>query len=396
MVRAIGYGKCGAAMFLMLLAGCSDLGDLATLPMRTEPAAMPSTRAPSTEGRFAATADASAAVARAALVDQNLPGLSIAVAVGAEIVWAEGFGWSDLERGETVTPDTRFRVGDLGVPLTAAAAGLLVERGVLDLDAPIQTYIAFPQKQWPLTARQLMGATSGIRDLAFEEEWMRQVACRDDTGRLSIFADDPLRFEPGTASAYSAYGWIVLGAIIGAVSGEPYADFMAREVLRPLGMADTVPDQAAGQRAPGVATFYYPTFMMRTRQGLETATRVDVSCVLPADGYLSTPSDLARFAGALAGGALLRPETLSVLQSPVVLPDGTVTGETLGWEVGTIRGSSGRPVRTIGREGDVFGGTASLLTLLAEGITVVVATNVSFGDTATIAAEIARLFAATK
>jgi len=383
-------------MFLALLAGCSDLGDLSKLPMRTEPAAVPSTRAPSTDAAIAAIADAAARIARAALVDQNLPGLSIAVAVGGDVVWAEGFGWADLARGETVTPDTRFRIGDLGVPLTAAAAGLLVERGTLDLDAPIPSYIAFPAKPWPVTPRQLMGATSGIRDLAFEEEWMRQATCRDDTSRLTIFADDPLLFEPGTASAYSTYGWIALGAIIGAVSGEPYAAFMAREVFGPLGMSDTVPDDGAGVRVPGVATFYYPTFMMRTRQGLQTATRVNVSCVLPADGYLSTPSDLARFGGALLDGALLRPETLALLQTPVTLPDGRATDETLGWEVGALRDESGALHPTIGRQGDVFGGTASLLTLPEEGITVAVTTNVSFADTATMAAAIALLFAATE
>jgi CubicO group peptidase (beta-lactamase class C family) len=381
-------------MILAILAGCSDLGDLSKLPSRTDEAAVPATRAAGTPVRFLAAADAAAAIARAALVDRNLPGLSIAVAVGGETVWAEGFGWADLERGTTVTPQTRFRVGDLAAPLTATAAGILVDRGLLDLDAPVAHYLALAGPPGAVTPRQLLGGTSGLRDLAFEEEWMRQTACADDMSRLGIFADDALLFPPGTASAYSTYAFVALGAVIGAVAGEPYRDFMAAAVLGPLGMTETVPDDAAGRSVAGVATFYYPMLMMRTPLGLETATRVDLSCLLPADGYLSTPSDLVRFATAVAGGALLRPETRSVFETPVVLPGGTVTSEALGWEVGAIADAAGNVLRTLGREGDVFGGTASLLTLPDAGVTVVVVTNVSFGDTATVAADIARIFAA--
>ena len=76
----------------------------------------------------------------------------------------EGFGWADLEQRVPVTPLTRFRIGSVSKPLTAAALGLLVERGELDLDAPVQEYVPdFPTKRWPITTRQVAGHVAGIR-----------------------------------------------------------------------------------------------------------------------------------------------------------------------------------------------------------------------------------------
>ena len=68
-------------------------------------------------------------IVRAALTEQNLPGLSVAVGVGGDIVWAEGFGWADLENQVQVAPDTRFRIGTASTALTSAAVGLLLEKG---------------------------------------------------------------------------------------------------------------------------------------------------------------------------------------------------------------------------------------------------------------------------
>ena len=78
-------------------------------------------------------------IVRAGLTEQNLPGLSVAVGVGGEIVWAEGFGWADLEKRVPVAPETRFRIGTASTALTSAAVGLLLEKGRLKLDDVIQT-----------------------------------------------------------------------------------------------------------------------------------------------------------------------------------------------------------------------------------------------------------------
>src|SRR5258706_7277197 len=102
-------------------------------------------------------------IVRASVAEQNLPGLSVAIGIDGDIVWAEGFGFADLKTSVPVTPNHRFRIGTASSVLTSAAAGLLLENGRLKLDDEIQTYVpAFPKKQWPVTLRELMGHTAGV------------------------------------------------------------------------------------------------------------------------------------------------------------------------------------------------------------------------------------------
>ena len=89
----------------------------------------------------------------------------MAVGVGGEIVWTEGFGWAHLANRVPVTPDMQFRIGTASQALTSAAVGLLLEKGRLNLDEEIQAYVPeFPKKQWPVTLRQLMGHLAGVRN----------------------------------------------------------------------------------------------------------------------------------------------------------------------------------------------------------------------------------------
>src|SRR5690349_9974461 len=113
---------------------------------------VPSVASAPASPRWSAAIAQGRAIARAGLVRQNLPGLSVAVGVGGELVWAEGFGWADIERRVPVAPGMRFRIGHASNSLTSAAVGLLLEKGQLRLEDEIQTYVpAFPQKQWPVT-----------------------------------------------------------------------------------------------------------------------------------------------------------------------------------------------------------------------------------------------------
>ena len=130
--------------------------------VHTDPAAIKSTAATVDVESNATAVEEARRLARTLLVDQNLPGLSVAVAVDGRIVWAEGFGYADVDH-TPVTPLTRFRLGALSKPLTAVAAALLHDRGRLDLDAPVQRYVpTYPQKQWTVTTRQLMSDVAGV------------------------------------------------------------------------------------------------------------------------------------------------------------------------------------------------------------------------------------------
>ena len=113
--------------------------------------------------KWAGAVEQARQIVRASVAGQNLPGLSVAVGIDGDIVWAEGFGFADLKTSVPVTPNHRFRIGTASTVLTSAAAGLLLENGRLKLDDEIQTYVpAFPRKQWPVTLRELMGHTAGV------------------------------------------------------------------------------------------------------------------------------------------------------------------------------------------------------------------------------------------
>src|SRR5688500_13269315 len=154
---------------------------------------------------------------RADLTEQNLPGLSVAVGIRGDLVWAEGFGWADLEKRVSVAPHTRFRIGNASTVLTSAAAGLLLEKGRLKLDDKIQTYVPeVPEKPWPVTLRQLMGHTAGVSNDSGDEGPLFSQHCQRPVEALQHFADHSLLFEPGTQYRFSNYNWILVSAAIEA------------------------------------------------------------------------------------------------------------------------------------------------------------------------------------
>jgi CubicO group peptidase (beta-lactamase class C family) len=123
----------------VLVAGGAGVYFVSTMSVHTEPAAVPSSPGTVAE-RYSGAIDEARRLARTLVVEDNLPGLSVAAAAGGRIVWAEAFGWADVERRVPMTPLTRLRIGSVSIPLAAAAVGVLYERGGIDLDAPVQRY----------------------------------------------------------------------------------------------------------------------------------------------------------------------------------------------------------------------------------------------------------------
>ena len=164
------------------------------------------------------------------------PAVSVAIMEKGQVVYAKAFGSADVENGVTATVDTRFRTASVAKTMTATAVLQLHERGVLDLDAPIRTYCtAFPQKPWPVTARQLLGHLAGVRHYTKPGESSGTQHFFTVAESLKLFANDPLLFEPGTKYAYTTYGFSVLGcAIEGASKMAPATTCGAR--LRARGM----------------------------------------------------------------------------------------------------------------------------------------------------------------
>jgi serine beta-lactamase-like protein LACTB, mitochondrial len=385
----------GVGVGTLFLAGLGVYGFITatTTRLHPNPQDVSSVRMTDPPKKWAAAVERARQSAREGLVTRNLPGLSVAVGVGGELVWAEGFGWADLDKRVTVTPRTRFRIGHASIPLTSAGVGLLLEKGRLRLDDEIQTYVpAFPRKQWPVTLRQLMGHVAGVRHYRNEADYMPSAHCERAAEGLQTFADDPLLFEPETQYKYSTFGWILVSAAVEAAAGEPFFTFMRTQVFKPLGMADTTPDSPT-EPIPNRATFYYPRFSGDPSFGPEPATTVDYSCFAGAGGFLSTPSDLVRFGMAMHTGKLLQLSTVQKLQTRQVLMSGAETDYGLGWTLETFP-LAGEPTPVASHASrTLLGGATSFMIFPERGIVVAVTTNISFGETRATALNVAKAFA---
>jgi len=362
---------------------------IASPPIHPNPEAVSSVQLTPPSARWTDAVKKSQQMVRANLIEGNLPGLSIAVGVDGEIVWAEGFGWADVAQRLPVGPDTRFRIGHASKALTSAAVGLLLEKGQIDLDAEIQKYVPeFPKKPWPITVRQLMGHLAGIRHYESDADSMPSMHCDRASEGLQIFANEPLKVQPETEYHYSTYGWILVSAAVEAVAKEPFFTYMRNEIFDPLSMADTTSDSPR-EPMPHLATFYESGF----GEARQVATRVDYSCFAGAAGFVSTPSDLVRFGMAMSNGKLLKRETVHMLQSPQRLASGPETQYGLGWMLDTVP-LAGEHVRLANHANRALvGGSGSFMTFPDVGLVVAVTTNIAWSSTRQMSLDIAQAFA---
>ena len=374
------------------VVGGGALYFVSTMAVHSDPAAVPSTPGVHAE-RYAAAIEESRRLAHALLLDDNLPGLSVAVARDGEIVWTEGFGWADVEDRIPVTPRTQFRLGSVSKTLTAAAVALLHERGRIDLDAPVQAYVpAYPQKPWTVTTRQLMGDIAGVHRIRGDNnDNPPGDQCANLDEALATFADEPLLFEPGTRYRFSTYGWILVSAVVEAAATEPFRTFMTHEILEPLGMESTVVDDDAD--VPEITSFYIPRASMRTKLGVRKGPRLQNSCLAGAGAFFSTPSDLARFGSSMLKPGLLTADTIALLQTPLHLESGVSTDFALGWKVQHVQ-LAGAPARMVAHRATPNGSTVALLTFPDHGVVVAAASNISPAEGVdSVARKIAEAFA---
>ena len=359
---------------VVMLAAGGAFWLVSPVRIHEDAAAVPSTADAEISGRYAGPVEDGRRLARALAAGDNLAGLSVAVAVDGQVVWAEGFGWTDVDNRSPVTPRTRFRLGALSKPLTAVAAGVLRDAGRLDLDAPIQRYVpAYPERQWTVTTRQLMGDVAGVHRIRGDNNDAMPVShCASLDEAVGLLAGDPLLFEPGTQHRYSIWGWILVSAVVEGAAGEPFDRVMVRRVFEPLDMTRTV--VAETDYLDTAHRFHPSKAVAGIRLSAREAERPDYSCLAGAGAFVSTPTDLVRLGSAMLKPGLLKAETLAALQTPSRLVSGASATYALGWTVATVQ-LAGEPARMISHRGSPMGGTVSLLTFPDLGLAVAAAAN---------------------
>ena len=388
-------------------------------PLHPEPQNAPSAVQSEPSPQWAAAVGRARPIVRAALSGQNLPGLSVAVGVGSDIVWAEGFGWADVETRAPVTPQTRFRMGTASTALTSAAVGVLLENDRVKLDEQIQAYVPqFPKKPWPVTLRQLMGHVSGVGIEAADDWRLSSQRCERAADALPVFADDPLLFQPGTQFRQSPHGWVLVSAAVEAAAERPFLSFMRDQVFRPLGMADTGAEspneenpehigedaedpppfraihdvilepwrvltgtdgESAARESTRPATYYVPQFGPHPvyRYALHVSNPRNLSCYAGSMAFFSTPSDLVRFELGMNGGRLLRPATVQSLEA---------FGRT-------AAGYDGELTAHLVADRALAAKVMSVVTVRERGIVVAAMSNITSADTSAVARKVGDAFA---
>ena len=284
---------------------------------------------------------------------KRLPALSVALVDDQQIVWARGFGFADAARTVPASADTLYRVGSVSKLFTDLAVMQLVERGRLDLDAPVNRILPefAPKNPFdvPITLRQLMSHRAGlVREPPVGHYFDPSSPALIDV--VKSLQGTALLFEPGSRTKYSNAGLAVVGAVVERVSGEPFAKVIEQSLLKPLGMTrssfepgpDLVRNLAHGE--------------MWTYDGQTIATPTFLLGTGPAGNLVSSASDLGRFLSFLfaqgrgPAGVVVKPETLRSMIEPQPGKPGTPGGFGLGFAISKLEDQ-----RRIGHNGAVYG-----------------------------------------
>lgn len=184
----------------------------------------------------------------------GIPGAAFAIAREGKLLFARGYGWSNLTTGAAADPETLFGLASLSKPITAVGTLKLVEQGKLGLDDPVFGILKDlrpprgaamePRLKW-ITVRQCLNHSGGWdRNITGDPmNWEPQI-CRayrvpaplSPRQFVEFMVGQPLQFDPGTKQQYSNVGYIILGEVITKISGQPYDRFLSEQVLKPMGI----------------------------------------------------------------------------------------------------------------------------------------------------------------
>ncbi|MEM6317592.1 MAG: serine hydrolase domain-containing protein [Bacteroidota bacterium] len=255
----------------------------------------------------------------------NLPGLSLAVSKNNQVIYAKGFGYSDVENKIRMTTETRIRTASVAKVITATGLGRLVSEGKLDLDAPIKNYIPYISTTYAnLTTRQLAGHTAGVihrkKGMGYTKKQYTEVQ-----DMVNIAKDEPLLFEPNTDYHYSTYAFSLLAAVIEGASGHRYTNYLAGEIFGPLSMNQTSPENLK-QLTDSDARCYF--FQKGKRKLKKQPT--NGSYKLAGAAFRSTPTDLVKMMHGYSNG-LIASETVKEMFTSHQLKNGEKTNVGIAW-----------------------------------------------------------------
>jgi CubicO group peptidase (beta-lactamase class C family)/D-alanyl-D-alanine dipeptidase len=347
-------------------------------------------------GNYAPVAEALSKFIQHEMGDKKLPAFSMALVDDQQIVWAQGFGYGDPDKKIPASPETVYRIGSVSKLFTDIGVMQLVERGELDLDAPIQKYLPDFQPHNPfhkdITLRQLMSHRAGL---------LREppVGNYFDPSELSLSAmvhslnDTTLVYPPETHTKYSNAGVATVGYVLEKHSGQPFATYLRHAVLEPMGLRSS-----AFQPEPQLMAHLAKAYMW-SYDGLQFQAPTFELGMAPAGCMYSTVLDLSRFLSVLfnhgqgPSGRVLQAATLEKMWTPQFAKPDEKSGFGIGFYVSQLDGH-----RLVEHGGAIYGFATHLAALPDDklGVAAVTTMDSSNAVTSHIAEVALRLMLAAK
>lgn len=287
------------------------------------------------------------------LVDQSYPasapGAAVIVTDHGKVVYERGRGLADIAAKKPITPATVFRLGSITKQFASATLLQLAHEGKLSLADPLSKFIPdYPQPGASATVRQLLSHTSGIQDYTEIPGWMVEANTNKayTTEQLiEVFKDKPAQFKPGAQWSYDNSGYILVGAIIEKVTGNPWYQAVNERIAGPLHLTTlrygveepSITNMAVGYEPAGEGKF-------------KAAQKINMSVPGAAGALVGTVGDLAAWANALHHGKVLDAASYKAMTSKTKTADGKLNSYGFGMAVDEIRGHP-----TIGHDGGIFG-----------------------------------------
>lgn len=306
------------------------------------------------------------------LVNENFSvGGAIGYSIGDSIIWHSAKGYSDKNAGQQFETHTKLRMASIAKSMTAMAAMQLVEKGQLDLDAPIQTYIPdYPKHpKTQITTRHLLSHTSGISGYADAKESNIQTEYATLYEAMDLFKDRELVFEPGTKYSYTTYGYTVLGVIIENVSKLTFEKYMQDNIWDKAAMNNTGVDKFGVFLENESRLYHRKRGKGKPKEGPEN----NLSNRIPGGGLYTTIEDLLKFGKAILNNTFVSKKTFDLMREHHSLEkENNAYG--FGWFLYNPKPNEGA---IIGHSGAQMGCSSFLFIVPEKEVVVAVLTNTS-------------------
>ena len=295
----------------------------------------------------------------------RIPGLSIAIMHEGKIVFAKGYGFSNLEDKKKVTPSTIFWIGSLTKQFTSALVMRLVEQRKLRLNEPlINAWPNAPQPWAHITLHQLLSHTSGIPNYT-EQKWLlSNMSHRLDRQKMyNQLAKEPLDFSPGEKYEYSNTNYVVLGDVLEFQTHKPFLEQIENQIARPFALKSL-----GVMRTPEENAEVAQGYSLGPDDLFVKASVINPTVPFAAGNLESTPSDLLRWTFDLQTH-FLKKSTLTKMYKKTPTRTG-MSNYGLGWVIGRFHGK-----QMIGHDGEINGFCSTLIRLPKPGYAVAIFAN---------------------